>query len=161
MKRQMSPAAALSRLQEMCARAEHCSSEIAAKLARWQIEPDVSRKIIDSLVDNRFVDDNRFAGAYTTDKLRFSGWGRYKIIRGLAAKRIPRQAVDKALERIDPEEYRQVCRHLLIVKARSIREGNTREGKTKLFRFGAARGFEPALVASIIRAENLWEPADD
>lgn len=149
------------RLQDLCARAEHCSSEIISKLASWKISAEDSAVIIEMLIRDRFVDDSRFARAYATDKMRFSGWGRYKIVRGLMAKRICRQYIDDAVDCLDSEEYKQVCRRVLISKARSVKEGNTREGKTKLFRFGAARGFEPALVASLIRAENLWEPCDE
>lgn len=161
MKKPVTPEMALMRLQNLCARAEHCSSEIMSKLASWKIGAEDSVAIIETLMRDKFVDDGRFACAYATDKMRFGGWGRYKIVRGLMAKRICRQYIDDAIECLDSEEYKQVCRRVLITKAMSVKEGNTREGKTKLFRSGAARGFEPALVASLIRSENLWEPCDE
>lgn len=158
MKKQLSAREALIRLQDLCARSEQCSPELRKKLAGWMINAADSERIMESLVKHRFVDDARFARAYTADKLRFSGWGRYKIMRGLMAKRLGRDIIETALATINMEEYTSVARRVLIVKARSIKEGNTYEGRTKLFRFGASRGFETEMIARLIRAENLWEP---
>ena len=130
------------------------------KLIAWQIPSTDAERILDSLVDDRFVDDRRFARAFAADKMRFSGWGRYKIMRGLMAKRIDRATIDQALDALDVDEYASTARRVLISKARAIAEGNTYEGRTKLFRFGASRGFETDLIARLIRAENLWEPRD-
>lgn len=161
MKKPMKPEAALDRLEELCARSEQCSSDLRRKLANWLIEPDDAERIMASLTDNRFVDDRRFARAYARDRLLFSGWGEYKIARGLYMKRIPRRLIDEAVASLDPGDIRETLRRVLRSKARSIKEGNTYEGRTKLFRHGASRGFATSLVASIIRSENLWEESEE
>ncbi len=152
---------ALVRLESLCVRSEQCSGEILTKLARWRIPMDVAREILDSLVDRRFVDDRRYAGAYVRDKYRFSRWGRRKIRMSLSAKRIDRDVVEAALEEIDDSSYRDVLVGLLKAKARLIAEGNTFEGRTKLFRFAASRGFESDLISQVIRSENLWPELSD
>lgn len=158
MKKQLSAREALIRLQDLCARSEQCSPDLRKKLSGWTITSADADRIMESLVKHRFVDDARFARAYTADKLRFSGWGRYKIMRGLMTKRLGREIIETALATIDMEEYTSVARRVLIVKARAIKEGNTYEGRTKLFRFGASRGFETELIARLIRTEDLWHP---
>ena len=60
--------------------------------------------------------------------------------------------IDEALNEIDEEAYREKLRDILTAKARQITDVDTFEGRTKLFRFGASRGFEPALVSEMVKA---------
>lgn len=141
----------------LCAASEQCTPELRAKLAKWEINATDADRIMRRLVKERFVDDRRFARAYALDKMRFSGWGRYKIMSGMIAKRLPREVISHGIEAIDPGEYARKAEAVMRAKARGIREGNTYEGRTRLFRFAASRGFETDLAARIIRSKNLWE----
>ena len=96
-------------------------------------------------------DDERFARAYVRDKLLYSHWGRRKISLGLYAKRIDRDTIEDALDEIDTKEYEGILLAFLQSRVRSIKEGNTYEGRTKLYRAGVARGFEPETVARLIK----------
>lgn len=156
-RREIKPDVALARLELLCARSEQCSADMLKKLSTWQVPAADAAAIMRRLREGRFVDDRRFALAYARDKMLFSGWGRYKIMRGLMSKRIPRDLIDEALESLDPETYRETALRVLRSKARSIKEGNTYEGRTKLFRSGASRGFESELLSSLIRSHDLWD----
>lgn len=145
---------ALEKLENLCARSEQCEYEIRQKLARWLVPPAEADRIVGSLRSRRFVDDQRYAAAFVRDKYRFSRWGRIKISMALRLKRISRDTIEQALEEIDDDEYIAILRHLLRAKAATLAEPDTYEGRTKLFRFGASRGFEPALVASVLREKN-------
>lgn len=147
----MDPAKALLRLEELCSRSEHCEFELRQKLYRWQIPSSDTETIINSLKHRRFVDDERFARAFVRDKVQFGRWGRRKIALALAAKRIDRDVVRSVLEEIDGEVYLQNLTDILNAKARTLEEPATYDGRTRLFRFAASRGFEPDLVASVIR----------
>jgi regulatory protein len=68
-------------------------------------------------------------------------------------KRIPGDIISAAIDEINDDQYEEVLRHILKVKRQSIAEPDTYEGKTKLFRFGISRGFEPDLVATLIRQQ--------
>ncbi|MCI9606660.1 MAG: RecX family transcriptional regulator [Muribaculaceae bacterium] len=157
MKKPMMPKEALARLQDLCSRSEQCTGDIAKKLYTWGVSSANSAKIIELLQRDRFVDDSRFAAAYTRDKYRFSGWGKQKIARMLAAKRIDRHTISAALDEIDIEEYEELALKALKAKARTLKEGNTYEGRTKLFRFGVTRGYEVSLVSDIIKHGSLWD----
>ncbi len=149
--RQLTPENALIRLEALCARSEHCTYEMRTKLRTWGIAPDRAEKIVESLVEGRFVDDARFARSFVNDKFRFAGHGRMKIRLALAAKRIDRDIIAEALSEIDPEEYASRLREILSAKARRIDDIDTYEGRTRLFRFGVSRGFESDAVATAIR----------
>ncbi|MDE6049014.1 MAG: RecX family transcriptional regulator [Paramuribaculum sp.] len=156
-KKPVTPDIALSRLQDLCARSEQCSYDLRRKLFNWGVGADASEKIIDRLIAEKFVDDERFSIAFARDKYRFSGWGKLKILAHLAAKRIPKSVAETALDEIDAEEYAEVALKTLKAKARALKEGNTYEGRTKLFRFGVTRGFETSLVSSLIKSGAVWE----
>lgn len=148
----VSPQQALMRLEDLCVSAEHCEGELREKMRRWRITPSDADKIIDSLKKRRFVDDRRFAEAYTRDKYRFARWGKRKIAMGLAAKRVDRDIVADALDAIDHEEYMETARSLLNAKMRLAPDLITSfEGRTKLFRFMIGRGYEPAIASSMIK----------
>lgn len=150
-RRPITPQEARIRAEELCARAEHSSGEICDKLLRWGIIPSEADRIVDALIDTRFIDDARFARAYVRDKLEFSRWGRRKISQGLYLKRVARAIAVRAVGEIDSERYREVLRAVIDAKRRTMTEPDTYDGRTRLFRFAMSRGFEPDLVAAVLR----------
>ena len=153
----VSPESARVRLETMCARAEHCTHELREKLWQWQIRGAEADEIIEALKKLRYVDDRRFVKAFINDKVRFARWGRRKILQALYLKRVDRDIVADEMENIDVEIYESNLVDLMGAKARSIDEPCTFEGRTKLFRFGISRGFEPELVARVIKARYVGE----
>lgn len=149
--------AALVRLEELCARSEQCTHDVRTKLFRWSVEPPYDT-IINSLTDRGFVNDERFARAFTRDKYRFDRWGRIKIARALAAKRIDRSIIDSALEEIDIKEYARNCHDLLRSKKKSLpADADPYLTRQKLLRFAAGRGYEPSLIIRLLDNDKLWD----
>lgn len=147
----ITPENALCRLETLCARGEHCEYELRRKLITWGISDSDREKIIKSLRVNRFVDDARYARSFVNDKYRFAGHGRYKIRLALMAKRIDRDIIDNALSEIDQEIYEDKLHHILKTKLARTADSDTFEGRTKIYRFGVSRGFEPELVSRHLR----------
>ncbi|MCM1109950.1 MAG: RecX family transcriptional regulator [Clostridium sp.] len=152
----LDPDTALVRLETLCADSEQCTANLLAKLRRWGVSASDASEIVDSLVDRRFVDDRRFAMAYARDKMRFGRWGRAKIRVGLYAKRIPAPLIDEALEALDDDLYSKVCLATLRSRVRSASLPGDYDGRTRLYRFGLQRGFEPALLSELIRSRKPW-----
>ena len=143
--------AALVRAAALCDRAETCSSEIEAKLARWGLEEAGIRAVADKLVELGYVDDRRYARAFAHSKMAYSGWGKFKISMALRAKSIPRNLITEALDGLDPEEYGSVAERVVRAKLRRT-GGNAADYNTrmKVLRFAASRGFETGLIVSIL-----------
>lgn len=149
----MKPETALERLMTLCVQAEHCRYEMQRKLTTWGLPADIANKILERLCKEKFVDDRRFATAYARDKARFNAWGSRKIRLGLMQKRINADDISAALAEVDPEDYRQGLLATLQSKIRSLgpEESSTYEGRTKMFRHAASRGFEPEMIAKVMR----------
>lgn len=143
---------AIARLEALCARAEHCSFELSTKLRGWGITGASAEKIINHLIDNRFVDDLRFAQSFVRDRYRFSGHGRRKIILALIAKHIPRDIIDTALEEIDDKIYFDNLCHIINRKASSL-DMTIYDNRNKVYRYAIGRGFESSLI---VRALKLY-----
>lgn len=151
-RRPTTPQQAMVRMEELCARAEHSSGEIMQKLLRMGISSTDADHIVQSMTERRFIDDSRFAQAFARDKMEYARWGKRKIALALYQKRIPRGLIDEALDNLDEQRYRTILAELIQAKKRIIDEPDTYEGRTKLFRFAASRGFEPDLIAEILHS---------
>lgn len=149
-KKPMEPARALLKLEELCARSEHCEGELREKLRKWLVSPDDTDTIISSLRRRRYVDDERFARAFVRDKFRFDHWGRRKIEQALRLKRVDSEIIADALDAIDGDEYYTLLRKLLAYKARSLHDEEAYARRVKLMRFAVGRGFEPQLIVKAL-----------
>lgn len=144
--KKISDAEALNKAAAYCTLCERCISEVKTKLDAWGIEYSSQTKIIDRLIDEKFIDESRYCKAFVNDKLRFNHWGRIKIQAKLREKRLPRELIAAALENIDEEEYCNVLRTLLANKSRELSNDEERKKREKLLRFAASRGFEPSFI---------------
>lgn len=150
---QLTAAQALSRLEALCAKAEHSTGELRRKLFQWHIPKSEADRIIASLSERRFVDDRRFARAFVRDKIAFARWGRLKIRAALSAKGVSADIIREALDSIHEKEYVKTLASLIAAKSRTINDADTFEGRTRLFRYAVSRGFEAELVGRIIRSQ--------
>ena len=141
MAKTLTPPEALHRAAALCSSSEHCIADIREKLSRWGIgEPD-ARTIVERLVQERFIDEERYAIALAKDKFRFS----------LQQKRIGNSDIVNALSLIDEEAYTTHLADLLEKKSRSINDEDVEVRRSKLLRFAASRGFETELVFRILK----------
>lgn len=141
-RRQITAKEALVKAEDLCAHSERCRGEISEKLRQWGIGSGDAEKILESLESRRFIDERRYAEAFVRSKFLFSRWGRVKISQALAAKRIPRDLVDEALDCIDEEEYADTASLIVRRKAQGMDLPLSREDAHKVARFAMGRGFE-------------------
>ena len=141
MKKEMTEQEAYLQLAALCAQAEHCQQEMRDKMRRWELDETVQNRIIDRLIKERYVDDERYARAFVKDKIRYNKWGRRKVQQALWMKRIDADIQQQVLDEIDAKEYLDVLRTLLKQKRKSIKAESDYELNQKLLRFALGRGF--------------------
>ncbi len=134
---------ALHKAAAYCSRSEHCISEIEEKLSGWGIEQDDAQKIIKRLINEKFIDQERFCRFYINDKYKYNKWGKLKIAYSLKMKKIDRDMIYNSLEDvIDYDLYTENLEKMMRDKLKSIKEKKWFEISAKLYRFAASRGFE-------------------
>ena len=147
-------------LAALCAQAEHCQWEMVEKMRKWEIPEEAQARIMERLVKERYVDDERFARAFAKDKVRYNKWGRRKIEQALWQKHIDEDIRKNVLNEIDDEEYLSVLRPLLKQKRKSIKAQNDYELNQKLMRFALGRGFTFDIIKQCIDVEDEGELVD-
>ena len=148
----------LYKLAARCSVSEQCLSDIEAKLSRYDLTEEERTSILRHLVEEKYIDDRRYAEAYVKDKYRFNKWGRIKIAQGLRMKGIDNETIKSAMEAIDEEEYMNILRDLIKAKRRSTRGASEYEINGKLIRFATGRGFEFAAIRECINVDDgYWD----
>lgn len=160
-KKQISEAEALRKLGDLCARGEHCSGEMAEKLRKWGIATDAQERIIDKLIDYKYIDDERFIRSFVRDKIVFNKWGRRKIEQALWQKRIPQYISQPILDEIEPEEYLNVLHQLLKSKYSTIKAETDYERSMKLIKYAVGRGFTLDIIRQCIDDVSIIEDLNE
>lgn len=149
-KKQMSYDAALTKAAAVCSRGEHAEAEIRRKVLQWGANANDADRVVDWLVDNNFVDNNRYAHAFVYDKTRFDLWGRTKIRHMLRQNGVDSATIEEAMDEIDETLYLSNLKTLLTAKARTINTDDAYKAKASLMRYAASRGYEPGLISPLI-----------
>jgi regulatory protein len=132
----------LQKSEAFCAYQERCSAEVIDKLKRMGAEEGEILQVLNSLLDNKFLDDERFATAYALGKLRIKHWGVNKIKQGLKLKKLDTSLIQKAIEEMYSEDYEGILQEVANRKWQELyKEKDPWMRKQKLFRFLASRGF--------------------
>lgn len=134
-----------------CSISEHCVSEVETKLKAWKVDTSESKKIIEKLIQDDFINEKRFAQAFVRDKFNFNKWGKLKISAALREKRLDSGLINKALSNIDEGEYEEMLATLLKNKMQNIKYEYEYEKQGKLFRFAQSRGFENNIIDRVLR----------
>ena len=142
----LTPDLVLDKMAKYCAYQERCVKEVRDKLKTFDIAEEDKTKILDYLLDNRFVNDERYAKAFVRGKVNQSGWGINKIRFHLIQKGIDKDIIDEALGQTDEEAYRQRLIEILKTKAKTIKAASDFEKKRKLAAYAMQKGFEGSLV---------------
>ena len=140
----------LQRAAGLCCQSEHCVADITEKLLRWGVSREDSDRIIDRLIDEKYIDESRYALAYVRDKVRFSHWGRVKIKSMLRMLRISEQDISNAFDSVDEDEYLGVLEGVIESKRKTLPEAESYASRVKLIRFALQRGFEMHEITKFI-----------
>lgn len=148
---------ALSRLTLLCSQGEHCQQELVEKMQKWGIADDAQARIMAYLVEERYVDDERYCRGFIHDKREYNHWGQRKIEQALWAKGIGKDISAPLFAEVDEEIWIGILRPLLQQKRRSTKGRNDYEIKQKLLRFALGRGFSYAQAKECLGDVNDYD----
>ena len=149
----MSEEQALARLTALCASAEHCTGEMIDKMTKWEISEEAQARIMEHLVKNKYIDDERYCRAFVHDKMEYNHWGRRKIEQALYVKHMDKAIQKIVLDEIPDEDFIDILRPLIVQKRRQTRANSEYEMNMKLMRFAASRGFTIEQIRQCIDVE--------
>ena len=140
----------LNKLTTLCARGEHCQQEMLDKMRRWEIDKSVQARVMEYLLKEKFIDEDRYTRSFVEEKIKFNGWGRKKVEQALYMKRIPSSIYNPILDEVDEKNYEDILRPLLEAKRKTVTGKSEYEIRGKLIRFALSRGFEMDEILKIL-----------
>lgn len=144
------PKIALVKMQGWCAYQERSQQEVRDKLYELGMWADAVENIISQLIQDNFLNEERFAMAFVHGKFTIKKWGRIKIKQELKQKRVSDYCLKKALKQIDDVEYIQTLKKLIKSKHKLIKEANPIKLKFKLMSYALSKGYEKDLVFDVL-----------
>ena len=139
----------LKKVLRYCAYQDRCTQEVRNKLATFDMPSSEKEKIVKLLVEEGYLDDERYASTFVRSKIHLKKWGVNKIRMSLKMKGISDEIISSALSEIDPEIYREEL--IKVLKSKKINETDPYKRKAKLAQYAMQKGYEPGLVWETLR----------
>lgn len=146
---------AQKKAENYCAYQERSQQEIRDKLYEWGLWTDAVEVIISNLITENYLNEERFANAYTQGKFNQKAWGKIKIKLGLKQKGVSAILIKKALQTIDMDTYAFTLKQLLEKKAAKINEKVAFKRRYKLQQYALSRGYEMDLIGEVLKDSDL------
>jgi len=141
--------AILKKVLHYCAYQDRCTQEVRTKLATFDMPDSEKKKMLKLLVDEGYLDDERYASTFVRSKIHLKKWGVNKIKMSLKMKGISEEIINDALSEIDPEIYKEEL--IKVLKSKKINESDPYKKKAKLAQYAMQKGYEPNLVWDAVK----------
>jgi regulatory protein len=140
---------ALQKLRHYCGYQERCHSEVKEKIWQLKVNRREHDEIIASLIEEGYLNEERFAILFAGGKYRVKQWGRVKIKYELKQRMVSEYSIKKALKQIDEKDYIKTLNKLAEKKYASLKEDQWMVRKKKTIDYLLQRGFEMELIKKI------------
>lgn len=150
-KKQLTREQALQKLKHYCAYQERSHAEVKDKLYSLGVWSQDREQVIATLIEENYLNEERFAIAFAGGKFRVKQWGRTRITYELKQKQVSDYCIRKALKQIDEDDYRKTLYQLAAAKYASLKQEQYLVRTKKTMDYLVRRGFEPDLVAQALK----------
>ena len=142
---------AKDKARKFCAYQERCHKELRDRLYEWELYTNEVEEVIAGMIEEGFLNEERFARAFAGGKFRVKHWGRIKIKAELKAKQISDYCIRAGLSEIDEEEYNKMLVKELEKKMKTLKDRNQLVRNQKTSRYLMSKGFEPDMIWDYLR----------
>jgi regulatory protein len=142
---------ALPKIKLYCAYQERCHSEVKEKLYSFGLYKKDVDQLMAHLIEENYLNEERFAIQYAGGKFRMNKWGKVKIKYVLRQKQVSEYSIKKGLKAISEVDYRKTLEKLAAEKLKSLKsEKNIFSRKKKLQDYLLQKGYEAELIQNIM-----------
>jgi regulatory protein len=154
-KKRLSKEEALQKLRHYCGYQERCHKEVKEKLYSFGLNKQDVEDAISKLIEENYLNEERFAIAYAGGYFRSKQWGKVKIGYELKQKGVSDYCIKKAMKEIAEDDYLKTIRELIAKKSGAIEDDglNQYARKQKIMNYLLQRGFESQLIQKELKAE--------
>lgn len=146
------PEQALEKLKYFCAYQDRCHREVEKKLHQLKVWGDDAAEVISTLIQEGYLNEERYACSFARGKFRMNQWGRNKILQSLRFNNISAYCIKKAMQEIDEEEYAKTLYRLAEKKYEHLKKEQHLRRKHKTTQYLIGKGYEPELVYQAVKS---------
>ena len=137
---------AQQKLQSYCAYQERCHKDVEEKLIGMNMIPEARLLIVNKLIEDNYLNEERFARSFVNGKFRIKKWGKNRIVRELKLRGISKYNIEIAMREITYDAYMDTLHELALKRLGQIKEKNIYKRKRKFCDYLLYRGWEANLV---------------
>ena len=141
---------AYTTLSALCATCKYCRHDMMKKMDRWEMSQQEKDSVVQRLMEERFIDEGRFARAFVRDKFRYNKWGRMRIELELKMRGISAAHIQEGMEEIEEADNLSMLRELIKKKRPGVKGNSEYEIRAKLYRYAMGKGFTADDIAKVI-----------
>ena len=143
---------ALQKLKQYCAYQERSHSEVVQKLWDLGVRKAEHDDIIAALIEEDYLNEERFAMQFAGGKFRMKDWGRKKIYYALKEKKVSTYCINKALQAIPEEDYLKTLRQQAEKKYNTLKGEQYLVRQKKTMDYLLQKGYEPELITKTLKS---------
>ena len=142
---------ALQSLMRLASRSEKSTGDALRLMRTWGVPEAEQRGVLDRLIAERYIDNRRYAEAYTREKMNLAGWGERKIAMQLRLKGVERETISAVMaELMTHDDATARLQERLQRKVRTTKAANDYELKGKLFRYAMGLGYDYDQIMDVV-----------
>lgn len=134
------------KMEGYCAYQDRCHKEVLQKLQGMRMIPEAIDQIMAHLIQENYLNEERFAKSFARGKFSIKKWGRNRIVNELKQRQISTFNIKIALKEIEEEDYHFTLNELALKRLRQLNESNIQKKRKKLADYLLYRGWESHLV---------------
>ena len=143
---------AMQKIRHYAGYQERCHQEIKDKLYSFGLYSSEVDEIMAGLIEENYLNEERFAEAFAGGKFRMRQWGRVRIRHELKQKRVSDYCIRKAMLAIAEEDYLATLKKVAMKKWEGLAaEKNQFTKKAKVIDYLLQKGYELELARSVIQ----------
>lgn len=141
---------AVQKLKHYCSYQERCHHEVKQKLWELRVPRQVHDEVITSLIEEDYLNEERFAKLFVGGKFRVKGWGKKKILYALKEKQISQYIIREAMKEIDEDDYRLSAWKYAEKKYKELKGEQHLIRTKKTMDYLKQKGYEPELASQVV-----------
>jgi len=103
---------ALPKIRHYCSYQERCHQEVKEKLYGYGLRKNDVELVISQLIEEDYLNEERFARHFAGGKFRMKNWGRIRIQNELKLKQVSDYCIRKAMKEIADDDYQSALEKL-------------------------------------------------
>ena len=149
-KQSLTPQQALQKLKHFCGYQERSHYETQQKLYSLGLYKKDVEILLSQLIEEDYLNEERYATAFTSGRFRIKQWGRIKIKYELQQHKVSSYNIAKALKAIDETDYLKTLATLAEKKWLSLKGEQYLIRQAKTNSYLLQKGFEQNLISTAI-----------